>query len=76
MITDFERGLWIAIEYLILVRDQPTFAKELIQGSGILLEDAVKIVKETNYQPHKIIDVLIQNKTWKIIPTLATRCDS
>lgn len=65
-ISEFDRGLWIAIEYLVLVRDQPTFAKELVQQQGISLEKVVQMVKETNYQPHKIIDTLLENKTWSV----------
>lgn len=70
-ITEFDKGVWLAVEFLVLSVDQPSFAKEIIQQVPISLEKAVALAKLTNFQPHKTINTLIYEKTWTVKNTIS-----
>ena len=54
MTTDFKRGIWYAVEYLVVVADQPTYADELIRDAGITKKEANEILQETQFEVPKL----------------------
>jgi hypothetical protein len=46
-ITDFERGVFSAMQYLVVTRHEPTLAKEIAREHGIKHDFAMKLSKET-----------------------------
>ena len=41
----FQDGIWYAVQYLVVSRDEPTMAKELALSAGITKETAKKLQK-------------------------------
>ena len=46
----FEDGIWYAVEYLVLTRDFPTFADELLEEVGMDRHSAERCMKKTRYR--------------------------
>ena len=60
----FEHGVWLTVQYLIIDRDQPTFAKEIIDMTGITREQAKKL-QDKEYEQGRVIKALEEERTWK-----------
>lgn len=56
--ADFNNGVWLGVEYLIIERDQPLFAKELCENAGITYRDAVEITERTDYEKSRLMKAL------------------
>lgn len=41
----FQDGVWYAVQYLVVTRDEPTMARELALSAGITKETAKKLQK-------------------------------
>lgn len=64
MSADFKKGVWYAIEFLILNIREPGYARELIRSAKITRKDALEFVKQTDYQGKMILDALDNERTW------------
>lgn len=49
-IDDVMRGMWIAVEHLVVSRDEPVVAKEICIAGGITPYCALKLIKENSFQ--------------------------
>lgn len=50
----FNRGVWIAVEYLVLIRDAPLFAAEICHEAGIGDKAAFKLAKSSGYRTREM----------------------
>lgn len=51
-------GILFAVQYLVLTRDEPTFAEELIHESGYSEEEFLRAQQKTGYQSKKVNAVI------------------
>ena len=51
-------GIIYSCQYLVLVRDEPLFAIEIIQESGFSIKEFLKEQKYTGYQTRKMNKVI------------------
>lgn len=61
----FNDGVWTAVEYLILTRGSPTFAKELIVLAGITKEQVYAMMKRTGYRTRELKRTLKNEDVWE-----------
>lgn len=51
-------GIIYAVQYLVLTRDEPLFAEEIMRDSGHSMDDFLKEQKETGFETRKINPVI------------------
>lgn len=51
-------GIIYAVQYLVLLRDEPTFAEELMAESGHTMQEFLNEQKQTGYETRKINAVI------------------
>lgn len=52
---DFEDGVWLAIQHLVIQCDQPTMAKEIARDAGINKAKALSLQMVSGYEDMKMI---------------------
>jgi hypothetical protein len=51
---EFLHGVWVAIEFLVLMADEPTHAREIAESCGIDLKTAYSLSKLTGYRTREM----------------------
>lgn len=48
--SDFNRGLWVAIQYLVADADEPTYATEIVRLSGLSYHQMIVLQSALGYK--------------------------
>ena len=51
-------GILYSVQYLIITRDEPSMAQELIRDSGYTMNDFLKIQRKSGYESRKMNKVI------------------
>ena len=60
-VLTFQEGVWFAVEYLVVERDEPGFAADIIISAGMTVHDCRKIMRRTKYET-KLLSTFLRNE--------------
>ena len=65
-ITEFDKGIWCAVECMIVTLREPHYAKEIIKMANLSRKKSIILSKLSGFKSNAIIQELDDEKTWEI----------